>query len=72
MAEPNITPYLQAVEGLHNCKATFKEMAHIREAFEIRLVWEGDVYTFNLEDHPQAKTAYAWSSPVEGSDNRRV
>lgn len=34
-------------------------------------VWEGVVHVFDLEGHPQATRAYAWSSPVEGSTKRR-
>ena len=26
---------------------------------------------FDLEGHPKATRAYAWSSPIEGSDRRR-
>lgn len=26
---------------------------------------------FELTDHPNATRAYAWSSPIEGSDKRR-
>jgi hypothetical protein len=29
------------------------------------------VHVFDLEGHPKATRAYAWSSPVEGSDKRR-
>ena len=61
----------QAVEGLHGCKAKYKEKTHIKETFEGQLVWEGDVYIFDLKDHPTAKLAYAWSSPVKGSDKRK-
>lgn len=31
----------------------------------------GQVHLFDLEGHPKATRAYAWSSPVEGSDRRR-
>jgi len=34
-------------------------------------VWEGVVHVFELSGHPTAVRAYAWSSPVEGSDKRR-
>jgi hypothetical protein len=34
-------------------------------------VWEGIVHVFNLEGHPKATRAYAWSSPIEGSTKRR-
>jgi hypothetical protein len=34
-------------------------------------VWEGVVHVFELEGHPKATRAYAWSSPIEGSTKRR-
>jgi hypothetical protein len=34
-------------------------------------VWEGVVHVFDLEGHPKAPRAYAWSSPIEGSTKRR-
>ena len=61
----------KAIEGLHNCKATSRETTHVTETFEGQVVWEGNVFVFDLEGHPEAKTAYAWSSPVEGSEKRR-
>lgn len=35
-------------------------------------MWEGVVQVFEISGNPDAATAYAWSSPVKGSDNRRV
>lgn len=29
------------------------------------------VHVFELTGHPKASRAYAWSSPIEGSDKRR-
>jgi hypothetical protein len=29
------------------------------------------VHVFDLEGNPKARRAYAWSSPIEGSDKRR-
>ncbi len=43
----------------------------VREEYEGQLVWDGDVYVFDLTDHPTAKVAYGWSDPVPGSDRRR-
>jgi hypothetical protein len=34
-------------------------------------VWESAVHIFDLEGHPTASRAYAWSSSIEGSDKRR-
>ena len=43
----------------------------VKELFEGKTVWEGVVHVFDLEGHPKATRAYAWSSPVEGSDRCR-
>ena len=60
-----------AVERTHGGRACFREVAPVSEAFNGHLVWEGIVYVFELEGHPSATRAYAWYSPVEGSDKRR-
>ena len=41
------------------------------DRFRGQPVWEGIVHVFDLEGHPSATTAYAWSSPIEGSTRRR-
>ena len=43
----------------------------VREKFKGELVWEGVVHVFDLEGHPKATRAYAWSSPIDGSTKRR-
>ena len=35
-------------------------------------VWEGVVHVFDVEGHPKATQAYAWSAAIDGSDKRRV
>lgn len=44
----------------------------IKETFCGKIVWEGVVHVFSLSGHPTAKRAYAWSSPIKGSDKRRA
>src|SRR6266853_1218317 len=61
----------QAVESQHGGTATLAQSIPILETFEEQTVWEGVVHVFDLEGHPKATRAYAWSSPVEGSDKRR-
>jgi hypothetical protein len=61
----------QAVEGQHGGKATLAGIEPVRETFRDQTVWQGQVHVFELEGHPKATRAYAWSSPVEGSDRRR-
>ena len=60
-----------AIESQHGGKATLRHAVTVLETFEEQLVWEGLVHVFDLEDHPNATRAYAWSSPIEGSTKRR-
>lgn len=71
MSEPDRESYLRAVEGLHECKAEYVRSERIVERFQGKPVWEGDVQTFALTDHPTAETAYAWSFLVDEETGRR-
>lgn len=61
-----------AVENMHGARATLVQSVPVKETFEGSTVWEGIVHVFKLAAHPKANQAYAWSSPVEGSDKRRL
>jgi hypothetical protein len=60
-----------AVEATHGGTATLRDVVPVREAFQGQTAWEGSVHIFALHGHPSANMAYAWSSPVEGSDRRK-
>lgn len=60
-----------AIESQHGGTATLAQSVHVHETFEGKTVWEGVVHVFNLKNNPKATRAYAWSSPIEGSDKRR-
>lgn len=60
-----------AIEGIHGGISSFVQNVSVREEFGGHLVWEGTVHISDLEGHPAATRAYAWSSPMEGSDKRR-
>src|SRR5579864_9612686 len=61
----------RAVESQHGCKATLVQSVPVKETFGGKTVWEGIVHVFRIKGHHRATTAYAWSSPIEGSDKRR-
>jgi hypothetical protein len=61
-----------AVETQYVCTATFAECTPVTERFERKKVWKGVVYVFDITGHPRATKAYAWSSPIDGSNKRRV
>lgn len=61
----------RAVERMHTCKATLVQSVPVKERHGNATVWEGVVHVFDLTGHPKATRAYAWSSPIAGSDKRR-
>jgi hypothetical protein len=61
----------KAVESQHGGTATLVQSVPIREKFMGEMVWEGVVHVFDLEGHPTAKRAYAWSHALEGTTRRR-
>jgi hypothetical protein len=60
-----------AVEATHGGTATLRDVGPVRETFQGQTAWEESVHIFDLHGHPSAKMAYAWSSPIEGSDRRK-
>jgi hypothetical protein len=71
MNEADIVELRKAVESQHGGTATLAQSVPLRETFEGQPVWEGIVHVFDIEGHPKATRAYAWSSPIEGSTKRR-
>lgn len=67
----SIADLKHAVESQHSCTAMLAQSVPVKETFGGKTVWEGIVHVFRIDGHPQAKQAYAWSSPIEGSDKRR-
>src|SRR3954462_8311512 len=56
---------LQAtIEGQHGGKASLAYVDAVTETFQGRVVWDGLIHVFDLDGHPKATRAYAWSSPV--------
>ena len=58
-----------AVSQLHNCGAVWRETVPVHEIFRGQTVWHGEVEVFDLNGHPKAKCAYAWSHR-DGKDDQ--
>ena len=61
----------EAIHNLHGCDSTWIASASVKQVFEGETVWEGVVEVFDLQAHPTANKAYAWSHLVDGSERRR-
>jgi hypothetical protein len=70
MIEVEAEQLKESVERQHHCKARLAQSVPVTEAHNGATVWEGVVNVFDLTGHPKATRAYAWSSPLEGSDKR--
>ena len=71
MIEVEADQLQKAIEGLHRCAARLAQSVPIRETHDGAAVWEGVVHVFDLEGHPTASRAYAWSSPIEETTDKR-
>src|SRR5258708_2592140 len=69
--EESVASLKGAVESQHGGAATLAQSVPVNETHAGAVVWEGIVHVFDLVGHPTASRAYAWSSPIEGSDKRR-
>jgi len=61
-----------AIERLHGVRAMFRERVSIEERFDGQTVWRGEVTVFDVTGLRAATVAYAWSVPIQDSDQRRL
>lgn len=62
----------RAVEAQYSCRATFSQTIPVRGNLRRKITQDIVVHVFDLEDQPEATRAFAWTSPVNGSDERRL
>jgi hypothetical protein len=60
-----ISELKDAIRRLHGCDAEHVETVPVKEVFQDRVVWQGEVEVFNIRGHPKAKRAYAWSHETD-------
>jgi hypothetical protein len=59
------------LKSQHGGNAVLVGVEPVVEVFQGKIVWEGVVHVFDLEGHPRATRAYAWSNSIEGTTRRR-
>ena len=62
----------KALLDLHGCKGKHVRSVTVHETFEGKTVWQGAVEVFELDNHPQAKVAYAWSYKADDGNMHHV
>jgi hypothetical protein len=55
----------KAFKATHGCDSKHVETVAVREMFQGKVAWEGNVEVFELIGHPKAKRGYAWAYDVK-------
>lgn len=50
-----------AIRDLHGCESAHVGTTPVKEMFQGKTIWDGDVETFELTGHPKASKCYAWA-----------
>lgn len=61
----------ETVEGLHGGAATHVETVPVKEEFQGKVIWQGDVEVFDLSGNPKATRAYAWMHGLDDTKAKR-
>jgi len=61
----------RVIEAEHGGVSTFARSVRVHQSKGNAPGWDGLVHIFDLKDHPKAKRAYAWSSPISGGSKPR-
>jgi hypothetical protein len=57
----------EAILAVHGVNSRHTGSTPVKEIFQGRTAWEGEVEAFDLVDHPKAKRAYAWAYDDNGT-----
>lgn len=56
-----ISQLKKAILATHGCSSRHFTTVPVTEKFRGKIAWQGDVEVFDLNNHPKAKTCYAWA-----------
>jgi hypothetical protein len=59
----------RAIRETHGVDSKHLESVPVKEVFEGKTVWDGVVEVFELEGHPKAPKAYAWTHNTDDPAN---
>jgi hypothetical protein len=65
----HIDELTKIIHKLHGATATHRESVPVTEVWQGQTIWDGIVEVFDLQGHPKANTAYAWSHETDDPKN---
>ena len=60
MNQKYIQALRDAIRHTHGCASRYGKTVPVKEVFNGKTVWGGDVEVFDLAGHPKATQCYAW------------
>src|SRR5450755_2289246 len=66
MNDSYIQALQDAIQKTHGCASYHVLTVPLKEEFEGRTIWEGNVEVFDLEGHSKAQRCYAWGYKDDG------
>jgi hypothetical protein len=59
----------EAIRRMHGCESVHVSTLPVKEVFQGKVAWEGEVELFELSGTQAARQCYAWSQPqADGSE----
>jgi hypothetical protein len=71
MEEASAGQLKRVIETQHGAKSTFVKSIRVHRSVGSQMNWDGIVHVFDLNNHPNAKRAFAWTSRISGSGSPR-
>jgi hypothetical protein len=71
MQSVNFDLLSQVIETQHGVKGVFHQSVRVAKWNGNPSSWDGMVHVFKITGHPSARRAFAWSSPIAGSQGAR-
>ena len=72
MPDDKLKQLAQAIRQFHACEPKHLETVEVTETFRGKVVWQGSVEVFEVDDHPKAKRCYAWTYEDKATAQPRV
>jgi hypothetical protein len=61
----------EVIRRLHGVESSHVETVPVKETFQGKTVWDGDVEVFKLHGHPKTSRAYAWAHDTDDPQKPR-
>ena len=66
----DVTKLTVVIGLMHDCEASYAGSKPVKEVFQGKTAWDGEVEIFDIKGHPKAKRCYAWAYVDDDGKNQ--